>query len=213
MTGLVGSGQRRIDGGAKVRGEVAYAGDLAMPGLAHAQLVLSPHAAARIVSIDAARAAAAPGVLAVVSAADLPEAGPLFLLARGAAVFSGQPVAVVVAETGAAAADAAALVDVEYEPLPAVVDPVAALGPGAPEVFAGRPNLTDHSVMELGDPDAALAGCAAVVDGRYELPPVQQVPLEPHVAVARHQAGAGFTIWTPTQSLFVTHQLTARALG
>jgi CO/xanthine dehydrogenase Mo-binding subunit len=186
-----------------------------VPGLAHAGLVLSPHAAARVVSLDAARAAAAPGVLAVVSAADLPAADPpsLFLLACGSAVFSGQPVAVVVAETEAAAADAASLVDVEYEPLPAIVDPVAALEPGAPEVFAGRPNLTDHTVMELGDPDAAVAGCAAVVEGRYELPPVQQAPLEPHVAVARHQADAGFTIWTPTQSLFVTHQLCARALG
>jgi CO/xanthine dehydrogenase Mo-binding subunit len=212
---LVGTAQRRIDGGARVRGDVAYACDIHLQGLAHARLVLSPHPAARIVSIDTAEAAAVPGVLAVVSAADLSGASlpPLFLLASGSAVFTGQPLAVVVAETEAIATDAASLVRAEQELLPAVVDPVAALEPGAPEVIAGRPNLTDHTVMELGDPDVALADCAAVVEGRYELPPVQQAPMEPHVAIARHQVDAGFTIWTPTQSLFVTHQLCARALG
>ncbi len=154
-------------------------------------------------------------MLAVTTGADVASLAmpPLFLLASDAAVFSGQPVAAVVAETEAIASDAAALVDVEYEPLPAVVDPLVALEDGAPQVLTGQSNLTDHALMELGDAERALAGCAAVVEGRYELPPVQQVPLEPHVAVARCQPGAGFTIWTPTQSLFVTHQLCAGALG
>ena len=137
----------------------------------------------------------------------------LFLLATDFAVFSGQPVAVVVAETEAIAADAAALVQVEYEVLPAVVDPIAALEPTAPSVLPGRPNLTDESVLELGAAQAELARCAAVVGGRYLQPPVQQAPLEPHVAVAVHHRGEGFTVWTPTQSLFVTQQLCALAFG
>ena len=186
-----------------------------MPGLVHARLVLSPHAAARVVRVDTAEAAARPGVLAAVSAGDLggvPMPG-LFLLAADVTAFSGQPVAVVVAETEAVAADVAALVDVEYEALPAVVDAVASLEPGAPSVLAGRSNLTDRVSLELGDVEAAFDGCAAVSQGRYVVPPVQQAPLEPHVALARHEPDAGFTIWTPTQSLFVTHQLCAAALG
>jgi CO/xanthine dehydrogenase Mo-binding subunit len=212
---LVGTGQRRLEGAGKVRGEVAYAGDLQLPGLAHARLVLSPHAAARMARVDTTRAAAQPGVLAAVAAGDLRDVAmpSQFLLAAGAAVYSGQPVAVVVAETEALATDAAALVDVEYEPVPAVVDAVAALAPDAPAVLPGGPNLTDRTVLGLGDVDAAFATCSVVSEGRYVVPPVQQAPIEPHVAVARHQPGAGFTIWTPTQSLFVTHRLCAAALG
>jgi CO/xanthine dehydrogenase Mo-binding subunit len=215
---------RRIEGGAKVRGDVVYAADLHVPHLTHARLVLSPHAAARIGEIDTAAARRLPGVLAVVAGDDL--AGQvrvpgLFLLASDAVVFSGQPVVVVVAETEAIAADAAALVDVDYEPLPAVVDPLAALDPAAPAVLPEsgsrpdptRPNVTDRSVMELGDADAALDRCAVVVEGRFELPPVHQAPMEPHVAVGLFQPDAGFTVHTPTQSLFITQQLCAAALG
>lgn len=186
-----------------------------MPGLAHARLVLSPHASARLVRVDTSRAAAQPGALAAVSAADLCDVAmpSLFLLARDAAAFSGQPVAVVVAETDALATDAAALVDVEYDALPAVVDAAAALEPDAPSVLPGRPNLTDRVSLELGDVEAAFSACAVVSEGRYLVPPVQQAPIEPHVALARYQADAGFTVWTPTQSLFQTHQLCAAALG
>jgi CO/xanthine dehydrogenase Mo-binding subunit len=186
-----------------------------MPGLAHARLVLSPHAAARVVGVDATWAAAQPGVLAAVSGADLCDVAvpSLFLLAPDVAVFSGQPVAVVVAETEAIATDAAELVDVEYDVLPAVVDAVAALEPDAPSALPGRPNLTDHVLLELGDVEAAFRACSVVSEGRYAVPPVQQAPIEPHVAVARYEADAGFTVWTPTQSLFQTHQLCATALG
>jgi CO/xanthine dehydrogenase Mo-binding subunit len=186
-----------------------------MPDLAHARLVLSPHAAARLVRVDTSRAAAQPGVLAAVCGGDLRGVAmpPLFLLASDVAVFSGQPVAVVVAETEALATDAAALVDVEYDVLPAVVDAVAALENDAPLALAGRPNLTDHVSLELGDVEAAFRACTVISEGRYVVPPVQQAPIEPHVAVALHRAGSGFTVWTPTQSLFLTHQLCAAALG
>jgi CO/xanthine dehydrogenase Mo-binding subunit len=198
-----------------VQGKTIYAGDLQLPSLAHARLILCPHVAARIVNVDSTVASALPGVLTVISGVDLDGVAmpSLFLLAMDRAVFAGQPVAVVVAETEALAADAAALVQVEYEPLPAVVDAESALKSGAPSVFPDRPNLTDHILMESGDVDAAMAACAAVVEGSYRLPAVHQMPLESHVTVAYEQAGGGVTIWTPTQSLFVTHELCAAALG
>ncbi len=176
--------------------------------------MLCPHAAARIVRVDAAAVTRLPGVLGAYAGGDLTGVAmpQLLLLARGRAVFAGQPVAVVVAETEAQAADAAALLEVEYEPLPAVVDARAALAPGAPAVYEGRPNQTDQGLMELGDAAACLAACAVVVGGSYHLPAIHQAPLEPHVVVARHRSD-GFTVWTPTQSLFVTQQLTAAALG
>src|SRR5579875_1107391 len=215
MQTLVGTGQRRIEGGAKVRGETVYAGDLRPPGLVHARLVLCPHVAARVVNVDGALASALPGVLTVVSGADLAGVAmpSLLLLATDRVVFPGQPVAAVVAETEALAADAAALVRVDYEPLPAVVDAEAALEAGAPSVLPDRSNLTDHALLEAGDVEAAMAAGAVVVEGRYRLPAVHQMPLEPHVAVAHDQAGVGVTVWTPTQSLFVTHELCAAALG
>jgi CO/xanthine dehydrogenase Mo-binding subunit len=215
MGSLIGTGRRRLEGGIKVRGEISYAGDLQLPGLTHARLVLCPHSAARIVEIDDSAAASSPGVLAVVSGADLKGvAAPApFLLAAGRAAFAGQPVAVVVAESEALAADAAALVQVRYEPLPAVVDAESALDPAAPSVIPGRPNLTDHVLMEAGDVEAAMATCTTVVEGRYQLPPVHQTPIEPHVVVASYRPGSGFTVRTPTQSLFAARDLCAAALG
>src|SRR5438105_6825503 len=126
---VIGSAQRRIEGRGKATGSTRFTADLRPPGLAHARLLLSPHAAARIVRVDLSASSRAPGVLAVVSSGDLPEvraSGPERPLADGRVHYSGQPVVAVVAETEAQAADALALVEVDYEPLPAVVDPIEA---------------------------------------------------------------------------------------
>jgi putative selenate reductase molybdopterin-binding subunit len=133
-----GRGLRRKEGRGKVDGSTRFTADLEMPGLAHVQLVLSHLPSARIRGIDVGGAQKVPGVLAVATAADLPDVeagGPDKPLAVDRVFYAGQPVAAVVAETEAAAADAAALVEVDFEPLESVADPEQAMGAGAPEVL------------------------------------------------------------------------------
>jgi CO/xanthine dehydrogenase Mo-binding subunit len=159
----MGVSRPRPDGPAKVRGATRYGADRPVPGLLHARLVLATRAHARLVSIDRSAALAAPGVVTVLVASDLPissddadrMARPL---ASGEILFSGHPVAMVVATTPAAAADAAELVVVREEPLPVVVDPVAAMDPGSPlarleaqaEAGDGAPAVTAQAHAAVG---------------------------------------------------------------
>ena len=130
-----------LDADEKVTGSAPYATDMRVPGMLHAQPVLSPYASARLVGIDTSRAEAIPGVVAVLTTADLPTAGlratsrSSALLATDRVVFAGQPVALVVATTAAAAFDGAAAVRVEYDPTPPVVDPEEAMRAGTPAVW------------------------------------------------------------------------------
>jgi len=130
----------RLDGPAKVTGLTRYAGDVQLPGMLHARLVLSPHPHARIRRVDARAAQALPGVVAVLTGRDLPLADPdptnrnRTPLAMERAVFAGQPIAAVVAVTPAIAADGAAAVRIDYEELPAVIDARDAMRPDAPLV-------------------------------------------------------------------------------
>ena len=132
-----GKRTRRQDGYDKLVGRTRYAGDLTLAGLLHARLVLSPYAHARIVNIDTSAALEVPGVKAVYTSQTLgvsnPEANSRGQspLASKEALWCGHPVAIVLAETEAAAEDGVAAVDVEYEPLDVVMDPVAAMRPGA----------------------------------------------------------------------------------
>src|SRR5262249_3472249 len=154
-----------------VEGRGRYVGDIALPGMLHAVMVRSPHAHARIRAIDAARALKTPGVAGVVTFADLGEAArPLpivpphaalrgknfHLLAGDRARFVGEAVAVVVAESRAAAEDARVLVDVAWEPLPSAQEPTA---PGAARVHDDvADNLAGRVTLSRGDVAAALAG-------------------------------------------------------
>src|SRR5918999_3776490 len=132
-TSSIGRSVRRVDGGEKVMGLTRFAADLTPPGTVHVRLVLSRHAHARIKRIDTKAAAEVRGVLGVFSAADLelpgvdPTARSKSPLAIDRVTFTGQPVVAVAAESAAVAEDAAGLVDVEYDVLPAAVDPVAAM--------------------------------------------------------------------------------------
>src|SRR5438132_14112951 len=123
---VVGVGHRRLEGAEKVSGATQFTADVDLPGLLHVQLVLSHQASANIRGIDTSAARSAPGVIDVVAGADLPRnttPSPEKPLAVGRVFFAGQPVVAVIAETEAAAADAAALVEVDYEPLAVTVDP------------------------------------------------------------------------------------------
>src|SRR5713101_4567736 len=148
----VGQGTRRLEGGEKAAGATRFTADIEMAGLLHVQLVLRHLPAARIRGIDTTAAASAPGVVRVFTGADLPTsaAGPDRPLAVDRVFYTGQPVAAVVAISEAAAADAAALVEVDFEPMPALVDADAAMRPGAPQVL--------DIVEEISEEDAAIHG-------------------------------------------------------
>ncbi len=235
---VIGVPHRRLEGGAKVTGATRFAADLQLPGLAHARLLLSSHPSARIVRVDLEAARRAPGVLAALSGFDLPDlglAGPDRPLATDHVSFSGQPVAAVVAETEAQATDAVELVEVDYEPLPAVLDPLEAMADGSPSVLdrggaalddAGAhgatgggqqvrdlpPNVTAEVRFAEGDADRGLAAGAAVVRGRYRVPAVHQGFIETHIAVARPEPDGELTVWTPTQGTFLTRKTIAGQL-
>jgi CO/xanthine dehydrogenase Mo-binding subunit len=231
---------RRQEGRAKTDGSARFTADLDLPGLLHVQLVLSHLPSARIRSIELAAARSAPGVVAVVVGADLPDveaSGPDKPLAVERVFYAGQPVAAVIAETEAAASDAAALIDVDFEPLQVVAGPDGAMLDGAPEVLeAGsegseddasmhgaateaesapvkRPrNVSAVATFKRGDAAAGLAGADAVVKATYRLAGVHQSFLEPHVTVVRPEPDGGVTIWAPTQGPFALRNEIAKVL-
>jgi len=191
---ILGTRVRRVEDAALVTGASTFVGNLRPEGLLHAEFVRSPVAHGRIAGIDTAAAAAAPGVVGVFTAADLAlpahhtfivlnEDLPRPPLATDRVRFVGEAVAVVVAETKAAAVDAAELVDVDYDPLPAVVDPEEALEPGAELQF---PDLGTNLVggeRSAPDPDP-LADADVVVRARMVNQRVAAMPLEGNAILA-----------------------------
>ena len=241
---VIGRSVRRVDGGEKVAGLTRFAADVHLAGLVHARLVLSPHAHARVVRVDGAAAAAAPGVLGVFTAEDLglakadPTARTRWPLAGERVLFVGHPVVAVVAEGEAQAEDAAALVDVEYEPLPPAIDAEDALRPDAPRVRqqagtaseeelamhgaatggarlaeAVGPNVVSTQQFQRGDVAHGFAEADVVVERRYSTPMVHQGYLEPRAAVAAVDPLGGLTVWSATQALFFTRSEVAEVLG
>ncbi len=213
--------QKRLEDDRLLQGKGRYSDDVDLPGQAWMVLLRSPHAHARIASIDADEARKAAGVLAVYTAADLAADGigpipfpPLFkradgspmaapartLLADGTAYYAGIPVVAVVAETRVQAQDAAELVMVEFEELASVVSPAQAIAPGAPVIW---PAATDNISAEIryGDAKAtaeALAKAAHVVEIAIANQRVAAMPLEPRCAVAEFKDGR-WTLITQTQ--------------
>jgi CO/xanthine dehydrogenase Mo-binding subunit len=241
---IIGQSVRRVDGGEKVTGLTRFAGDVMPSRALHARLVTSPHPHARIVSIDTTAARAVPGVVGVFTGRDLPLARPdptsrnRAPLALDEVFFNGHPVAAVVAETEAIAADAAALVAVQWEELPAVSDPLAALAPDAPragpagagdseeelsmhgaeagaadETQPKGANVATTSRLQRGDADAGLRDADVIVERIYTTSMVHQGYLEPRAAVADVDPIGQITVWTSTQALFFTRAEVAEALG
>ncbi len=212
---LVGQPVVRHDARDKVAAAVAYAGDWAMPGMLHAVVVRSPYPSARIRGVDTTHAAAMPGVAAVLTARDVPRntlwtdvpgqtttvgrlRAKLHVLAEDRVRHQGEPVALVAAETLDQARDAADAVVVDYEPLPGVFDPEAALAPGAPPVH-DEGNLLAHWRIARGDVDAAFARAAVVVEGEYRTQFVDAAYLEPESGVAWIDSDGVVTIRVSTQ--------------
>lgn len=241
---VIGRSLPRVDGPQKVSGLTRYVADLQLPGMLHARLVLSPFAHARIRRIDASRAVALPGVVGVFTARDLPlarqdstsrERAPL---AIDRVLFNGHPVAAVVAEDPAVAEDAIPLVEVDYEELPAALDPLEAMRPDAPPVreqrlAASAADLAAHGAdvgaqqqeesaalnvgttlhFTRGDVARGFREAEVVVERTYRTSWVHQGYLEPRAAVASCDPLGGVVVYTSTQALFSTRTAVARALG
>ena len=170
-----GAAVRRREDPRFLRGDGRFVDDVVLPGLLHAAFLRSPHAHARLVSLDTKRARDLPGVRAVLTAADVPAAAIIpnrvpapagadrYLqpaIARTVVRYVGEPVALVVADDPYVARDGAELIDAVYETLPACSSVTAALAPGAPRLFDGTDtNNVATITMRVGDADAALAGC------------------------------------------------------
>jgi len=221
---FVGSEVKRLEDPRLLRGQAQYVDDLTLNGLAHAFVLRSPHAHARLIRLDSSRAVKHPGVYAVFTAPDLEGAmkpKPLLLappntinpprrcLATDRVRFSGEPVAFVVATDRATARDAAELIDVAYEPLDAILDPEAASTPGAPELYPEAPANTAYEFKwSNGDVDGAFARAHRVVRGRFVNQRLAALPLEPRGCIAQWQAGM-LTFWQSTQGPHKTKALLA----
>ncbi|MBV9175079.1 MAG: xanthine dehydrogenase family protein molybdopterin-binding subunit [Chloroflexi bacterium] len=241
---LVGKRAKRADAPERLTGQVRYTADLALPGLLHARLVRSPHASARIVSVDKSEALRMPGVVSVLTAEDLPvqdirEAvdNRSIVMALDRVVYAGQPVAVVLAETEAAAEDGAQAVEVEFEAQDATVDPLHALDPDSPVVrnrnakndeelgmhgaAAGgseaeqpqAPNVASHQRYHRGDMDKAFEQADLIVEREYRTPWVHQSYMEPQVCAATTDPLGNVVVYACTQAMFRTRDTVAAVLG
>ncbi|MDB5076978.1 MAG: aldehyde oxidase and xanthine dehydrogenase molybdopterin binding protein, partial [Chloroflexi bacterium] len=234
----------RVDGERKVTGAAKYTADLQLPGLLHARLVLSTYPHARITSIVRDAAEQVPGVVGVYTAGDVEMNGrdngsrnrrPL---AKDIVRFDGHWVAVVVAETEAAAQDAADLVEVEYEELPVVADmdlamqhdsprviledtssgddeafAHASVGGGAEAVENLPPNVTNAKRYRRGNIEAGFAEADVVIERTYKTSWVHQLHLEPQSSTAAPDGAGNLTVWTSTQGAFSVRNSVATSTG
>ena len=238
---VVGTRPIRPDGIDKVTGKAQFGADLTMAGMLVGKIKRSPHAHARIVSIDTSKALALAGVKAVITSADIPDIpseeafvgeGPtnfrdmsLNCMARGKVLYEGHALAAVAATTSAIADAAIALIDVKYEVLPHVIDAEAAMADGAPLLFddlftAGvspKPtkssNVAKKVAFSLGDWQAGLKEADVVVEGKYDTAAVHQAYIEPHACVASVNPDGQTVIFASSQGQFMIRQYTAKILG
>jgi CO/xanthine dehydrogenase Mo-binding subunit len=236
----VGTRPVRPDGVPKVTGLAQYGADLAMPGMLVGRILRSPHAHARIRSIDTAKAAVLPGVKAVVTSADFPEqkfeyVGPervaqnfwhmtRNIMAREKVLYEGHAVAAVAAISKAVADEALSLIAVDYEVLPHVIDVDEAMKPDAPLLFPDlitrgvdpppKPsNISKRAEFNIGDLEAGFAAADEIVEMSFKTSPVHQAYIEPQGCVARFDADGQSELWSSSQGHFVVRAYTARLLG
>ncbi|MEZ6020988.1 MAG: molybdopterin cofactor-binding domain-containing protein [Planctomycetota bacterium] len=218
---VVGKPHRKVDGRAKATGSAVYADDIQLPGMLHAKLLRSPHAHARIISIDTSRALALPGVRGVITGADLPTKYGVIpwtmdetALAVDKVRFIGDPVAAVAALDEDTANRALGLIDVQYEALPAYLDPRQALEQEGEPIHANKrgDNVSKHVELSFGDLDGAFEGADLVLEGDYSFHGSTHGMIEPHCAVAQVDSAGLLTLWSSTQITHYVHRALAHVL-
>ena len=240
---VIGTRPIRHDGVDKVTGRAQYGADVSMPGLLHGKVLRSPHAHARIVSVDTTRAEALPGVRAVVTGQDMPritgrvsiaggEGGAInldyyreMILASDKTLFKGHPVAVVAADSRHVAEEALSLIDVQYEVLPYVLTAPEAMAEGAPVILEdlrtrsmGRVtdnagNVASYEKYALGDSDEGFRSADIVVEREFNTATVHQGYIEPQNATVLWNPDGEVTVWTSNQGPFYVRRATAALLG
>jgi len=219
---VVGQPLPKIDAWGKVIGDTRYADDLVLPRMAFGKLLRSPHAHARITRIDTARAKAVPGVYAVITGADLPRVKFGILpvsqdeeaLCTDKVRMVGDAVAAVAAIDEETADRACRLIDVDYEPLPALMSIQESLA--HPEVriheYGDGPNVHKNVALQFGDVEAAFAAADLVREDVFFYEGNTHLPMEQHAAVAHATPDGKLTLWSSTQTPHYVHRLLARIL-
>ena len=244
---VVGSRPIRHDGVDKVTGRAQYGADIQLPGTLHGKILRSPHGHARIVSIDTSKAEALPEVKAVVIAADVPIVQDMMIdygetmgnarllaencLAQEKTLYKGHAVAAVAASNPHVAEEALALIEVEYEPLPVVLNALDAMRDDAPllhETMTTRSiaerftrgddtgvhsNVASHLQLKRGDLEEGFAKSDVIVEREFTTSTVHQGYIEPHTSTARWDPDGHVTIWTSTQGAFGIRGQAAAILG
>jgi len=218
---VIGKNVRRIDAPSKVSGRLKYAGDMTMPLMLHVQVLRSPHAHARIVSIDTSGAEAMDGVEGVITSADVPgeDGFGVFVndqpvMARDKVRYVGEAVAAVAAEDVLTAKRALAAIKVVYEQLPPVFDPDEALRSGAPVVHDYAPdNITKHIPIRVGDVAQGFAQSDLVVEEDYSTQAIEHAYLEPEAGLAYVDHDGVVTIVSPDQNITHHRHMLARIIA
>ncbi|MGI9410016.1 MAG: xanthine dehydrogenase family protein molybdopterin-binding subunit, partial [Hyphomicrobiaceae bacterium] len=234
----IGKRTIRPDGADKVTGRAAYGADYSLPGMLWGKVLRSPHPHARIKSINLDKALALPGVKAAITAQDIveiPLEKPVIVgiqdmrwmcrnvMARDKALFAGHPVAAVAATSKKIAAQAAKLIEVDYEVLPWVIDVEEAMKPGAPvlhehirapgDTTDTPSNIAGRLEHNLGDIEAGFAAADVVVERSFKTKPVHQGYIEPHACLATVTSDNKATIWSSSQGHFMIRAMTAHLSG
>ena len=238
---IVGTRPIRPDGVDKVVGRAAFGADTVLPGMLWGKIKRSPHAHARIISIDASKALALPGVKAVVTAADFPEIkseeafmgeGPMNFrdlshncMARGKALYDGHAVAAVAATSPSIAEEALDLIDVKYEVLPHVIDVEEAMQAGAPVLHddlitqgvepkpTKASNIAKRLTFAKGDMKTGWAEAEITIERRYTTKPVHQAYIEPHACLVSYGNDGQCTVFSSSQGQFMVRAYCAKLLG
>ncbi len=229
----IGESVPRIDALPKVTGEAKFTDDIQFGAdLLYGRIVRSPHPHARIKRLDVSKALALPGVKAVVTGEDCKDRFGLYLkdrytFCKERVRYVGDPVAGVVATSENLAEEASRLVEVEYEVLEPVLDPVAGVQKDSPLLHPQLKdytvasfiypkhgtNISNHFKLRKGDVEKAWSECSVIVEREYRVPHVQHTPIEPHITVAKQDRSGQITLWASSQSPFAQRDLIAASLG
>jgi aldehyde oxidoreductase len=220
--GGVGARLARVDAAVKVQGKAKFVDDLAEPGMLFGAALRSPHPRARLLSLDVSAARALPGVITVATWKDIPGSRltgavmpdwPTLIAVGEETHYVGDAVAFVAAETQAIAEAALALIAANYEVLPPLLSPEAALAPGAPQIHAGG-NVLSRLILDRGSADSALASAAHVVEQRFTTPLTDHAFMEPESALGYPPDSQGIVlVRTGEQNIYDGQRYIADTLG
>lgn len=229
----VGTDVKRVDGIGKVTGTTRFTDDLKFPNMLYAKAKRSPYPHARIINIDISKAEQLSGVKAIITGKDVPIKVGLYLedktfIAVDKVRFIGEPVAAVAAVSEEIAERAVELIEVEYEPLPAILNPDAALAEGAPLIhedlgsynYASSiiipipdTNISNHYKIRKGDVEETFSEADYIFEETYSVPHIQHAPIEPHSTIAQYSSDGKVTVWAGCQSPYAVRKTLAHALN